>query len=84
MILTAETPDTNIVQYEWKINDVYHSDITQTIEADIKSSDVVSVRGLNDCGNWSALFTLDQDADIGNIILYVAVFIMAFMMFKGG
>ena len=83
MILTAETDDV-LVEFEWIINGVIYPETTQTIDVE-EFVNTVSVRGLNDCGNWSLPYELswqEEDDDEMDIVLYIAVFIIAFMMFK--
>ena len=82
MILTATTEDP-IVDYEWTVNGVIQVSKNQAIELDINDPDVVTVRGINDCGSWSAPVTLDWSKD-EDMLFYLIVFIAAFAMFKGG
>ena len=83
MKLTATSNDV-IVEYEWTINDVIYSGKTQTIEVDVKKPDVITVRGLNDCGNWSQSITLkwDEDIDIDEdeLILYAGIIIVIILL----
>ena len=73
MILTATSDSTRLVEYEWTINGVIEAQSTKSIDVDVKSPDVVSVKGKNDCGNWSQPVTLDwgvippSDGYIGDI-----------------
>ena len=61
MKLTATSDSTRLVEYEWIINGVIDGITTQTIDVDIASPDVVTVRAKNDCGNWSQPVTLEWE-----------------------
>lgn len=87
MILTATSESTRLVEYEWTINGVIYGEKTKSINVDVSDPDVVSVRALNDCGNWSQPLTLDWEKvkkPMDEMILYVALFIAAFLMFRSG
>ena len=97
MILTATSPDADsLVVYEWKINGEYFPSatdpaITQSIEADVVDGDVVTVRALNDCGNWSVPLSItigeeedDDDSGISDdAIFYLIIFAVAYAVFMG-
>lgn len=84
MILTAISDSTRLVEYEWTINGVIYEGTTQSIEVDVTKEDDISVRAKNDCGNWSQPLTLKwKEGDMG-MLLYIAVFVMAFLMFRSG